>query len=251
MPALAAYHRHLDYSYATGFYPAMECLLHQPERVRRVLLSSDAEGTEAAGRLIELADRLGKRIEIADRVLEKVSGKENCHAAVVFAKQEQTLNPARAHVVLHHPSDSGNLGTIIRSALGFGMEDLALITPCVDVYDPKTVRASMGSLFQMRVQMFDSMEAYIAAFPEHALYLFMLRQSRPMLEVLQAPLKTPFSLVFGNEGSGLPDTFCTLGSAVRIESNDRVDSLNLSVAAAIGCYAFMQKAYAGGQAEGM
>jgi TrmH family RNA methyltransferase len=47
-----------------------------------------------------------------------------------------------------------------------------------------------------------------------------------------------YTLVFGNEGSGLPKEFTTMGQAVRIESNDKVDSLNLGIAAAIGIYRF-------------
>ena len=48
----------------------------------------------------------------------------------------------------------------------------------------------------------------------------------------------PFTLVFGNEGSGLPPEFARYGQPVRIESNDRVDSLNLAVAAGIAIYGF-------------
>ena len=48
--------------------------------------------------------------------------------------------------------------------------------------------------------------------------------------------------MFGNEGSGLPHEFSCMGQPVRIESNEKVDSLNLSIAAAIGMYAFSGKA---------
>ena len=46
--------------------------------------------------------------------------------------------------------------------------------------------------------------------------------------------------MFGNEGHGLPAEFARMGQAVRIESNDKVDSLNLGIAAAIGLYEFMK-----------
>lgn len=51
--------------------------------------------------------------------------------------------PAR-HVVLHNPSDVGNVGTILRSALGFGFRDVAIIRPGVDPFDPRVLRASMA-----------------------------------------------------------------------------------------------------------
>ena len=73
------------------------------------------------------------------------------------------------------------------------------------------------------------------------LYPFMLDASRPLAEVLRGEIPEEYSLVFGNEGRGLPEEFASMGQPVRIESNDRVDSLNLSVAAAIGIYGFTQR----------
>ena len=140
--------------------------------------------------------------------------------------------------MLHHPGDSGNVGTILRTALGFGVEDLALIRPCVDLFDPKTVRASMGSLFSLRVRVYDSFEAYRGDFPGHQLFPFMLDASLPLREVLRKPIQTPYALIFGNEGSGLPAEFAEFGQPVRIESNDKVDSLNLAIAAGIAIYGF-------------
>lgn len=241
MPSLSPYRAELDYAYAPGAFPAMECLLHRPDAARRVLLHSKAEGTEAAEKLTELARRLNIRVEIADKALSRISGKENCFAAAVFGKFDDALATDRPHVVLHHPSDCGNVGTILRTALGFGVEDVALIRPCVDVFDPRTVRASMGSLFSLRVRTYDSFDAYQAEHPDRALYPFMLDGSRSLPDVLAESIPPRWTLVFGNEGSGLPQEFSQLGQPVRIPSNQRVDSLNLSIAAAIGIYGFAQK----------
>lgn len=238
MPSLEPYKSSLAYSYAPGLFPSMECLAHRPGCVRRLLLHSSAAGREGADRLRALAESLGVRVETADRALARLSGKDNCFAAAVFAKFQDDLDPARPHVVLHHPGDAGNVGTILRTALAFGVEDLAFIRPCVDLFDPKTVRASMGSLFSLRVRLYDSFEAYRAAFPAHSLFPFMLDASLPLREVLRGPVPSPYALVFGNEGAGLPPAFASLGRPVRIESSDRVDSLNLAVAAAVAMYEF-------------
>lgn len=241
MPSLSPYRSDLDYAYAPGMFPAMECLLHRPELARRVLLHSKSAGTEGAARLIELADSLHVRVEEADRALGRISGKENCFAAAVFAKFDDALAEKRPHVVLHNPSDCGNVGTILRTALGFGVEDVALIRPCVDVFDPRVVRASMGSLFQLRIRTYDTFEAYRQDYPEHCLYPFMLDGSRSLPEVLDGEIPAKWTLIFGNEGSGLPTAFAELGQPVRIPSNERIDSLNLSIAAAIGIYGFTRK----------
>ena len=239
MPSLSAYKSDLDYSYAPGVFPSMECMLHRPGQVRRLLLHSSAAGREGADKLRALADKLGVRIEEADKALSRISGKENCFAAAVFEKFEDEPAADKPHVVLHNPGDSGNVGTLLRTALGFGMEDAALIRPCVDVFDPRTVRASMGSLFRLRVRVYDSFEEYRAEFPDRQLYPFMLDASVPLREIREVP--AVYSLVFGNEGSGLPAEFSAMGQPVRIESSDKVDSLNLAIAAGIGIYYFSGK----------
>ena len=238
MPSLEGYKSGLDYSYAPGVFPAIECLRNRPDKVRRVLVHSASAGRDGVEKLTALAEKLRVRVEEADRALGRISGKENCYAAAVFEKFSDALDPDRPHVVLHHPGDSGNAGTIIRTALGFGMTDLAMIRPCVDPFDPRTVRASMGSLFGIRIHMYDTFEAYRKDFPERMMYPFMLDASTPMREVLRGAVPPVYSLIFGNEGSGLPAEFSGYGQPVRIESNDRIDSLNLAVAAGIAIYGF-------------
>ena len=229
MPSLSAYKSELDYSYAPGIFPSMECLAYRPEQVRRLLVHSSAAGREGTDRLRTLAEKLGVRVEEADRALARISGKENCFAAAVFEKFEDAPDPGKPHVVLHNPGDSGNVGTILRTALGLGIEDVALIRPCVDLFDPKTVR----------VKVYDRFDDYRAEFPDRKLYPFMLDASVPLQEAVKE--KPPVcTLVFGNEGKGLPKEFAAMGQAVRIESNDKVDSLNLGIAAAIGLYEFMK-----------
>ena len=91
MPSLEAYRTELDYSYAPGIFPSMEALLARPERVRRILVHSAAEGREGIGKLTALAGEHRIRVEEADRALGRISGKENCYAAAVFGKFTDTL----------------------------------------------------------------------------------------------------------------------------------------------------------------
>ena len=238
MPSLSGYKSDLDYSYAPGIFPSMECLTYRPQDVRRLLVHSSAAGREGADRLCALAEKHHIRIEEADRALARISGKENCYAAAVFGKFEDELEAGKPHIVLHNPGDSGNIGTILRSALGLGFEVVALVRPCADLFDPKTVRASMGAVFRLRVKVYDRFEEYREGYPGRMLYPFMLDASVPLREAVKGKTEV-WTLVFGNEGRGLPKGFEEYGQAVRIESNDRVDSLNLGIAAAIGMYEFM------------
>ena len=237
MPALEAYSRKLDYSYAPGMFPSLECMLKKPRWARRLLLSAKGQDSEGVKKLKELAEEKGVRIEIADKALSRISGKENCFAAVVFEKRPEALAPDQDHIVLHHISDQGNLGTILRTALGFGYHDIAVIRPAADVFDPKVVRASMGALFSLRIREYEDFESYRWAYPHLDAYPFMLDGSKQMDEAVPG-VRRPCALIFGNEGAGLPPEFQAVGQPVRIPSSDEVDSLNLAIAAAIGMYAF-------------
>lgn len=236
MPALEAYRRTLDYSYAPGMFPSMEALQKAPHLVRRLLLSSKAAEGEGVEKLTALAAQNHIRIETADKALARISGKDNCFAAAVFEKRPAALTE-NDHVVLHHISDAGNLGTILRTALGLGFGDIAIIRPATDVYDPKVVRSSMGALFSLRVREYEDFDAYRADFPAHQLYPFMLDGS-VLLEEAAKNIIRPCALVMGNEGSGLPPEFAQLGKAVRIPHSNDIDSLNLAIATAIGMYTF-------------
>ena len=67
----------------------------------------------------------------SDKIFNIVSNKENCYIIGVFKKYESKINPKSNHVVLVNPSNMGNLGTIIRTAIGFGINDIAIISPAV------------------------------------------------------------------------------------------------------------------------
>lgn len=240
MPKLAAYDKSLPYSYALGAFPSHALLDARPSAARRLLVHSSAAQSDGIAALTEKCLALGIRVETADHVLQRVSRKENCFAAVVFDKYESTLAEQAPHIVLHHPADMGNLGTILRACLGFGLRDLALIRPAADVFDPRVIRASMGALFGLNVTYYDDMEAYRARYPGHALYPFMLDGSTTLANAVREHTD-PYTLVFGNEASGLPANFAAMGQPVRIPHSGAIDSLNLAVAVSIAAYAFTQQ----------
>jgi len=187
-----------------------------------------------------LAEGQNIRVEIADRALERISKKENCFAAMVYKKHEGVFCGDAPHIVLVNPSDSGNLGTILRTALGFGLVNIAIIRPAVDSDDPRVTRASMGAAFSLNVRHFDSFDDYRAEFPDRQLFPFMLTGAVPLHEAVKK-VSGPFSLVFGNEASGLPDVFASYGISTLIPHSGKIDSLNLAIAAGIGMYAFKNR----------
>lgn len=240
MAKLEPYERSLPYSYALGAFPSLQLIAARPGIVRRLLVHPDGENSEGVRLLREKCASLGVREEQAERVLRRESKKGNCFAALVFDKYEAELDPQANHVVLNNISDSGNLGTALRSCLGLGIKNVACIKPCVDIFEPHSVRSSMGAVFSMNVRVFDTFDDYRQLFPAHTLYPFMLKGSTELEEAAAQPQK-PWSLVFGNEGSGLPDEFADMGVPVRIPMSSEIDSYNLAISVGIGAYAFTRK----------
>lgn len=237
MSKLEPYRKKLPYSYCLGLFPSITLMETRPERATRLLVHPSGTGNEGVEKLRALCAARGIRTEEAERVIRRESKKENCFAAVVFDKYACTLDPEKNHAVLCQISDGGNLGTALRSLLGFGIRDVAVIRPCVDVFDPHVLRASMGAFFKMRVAVFDDFGTYRAVCGRRGLFPFLLDGARPLSQVVKTRTE-PYSMIFGNEASGLPVEFARIGKSVYIPQSADVDSLNLAVAVSIGAYAF-------------
>lgn len=238
---LEAYSRKLDYSYCLGLFPCFTLMESRPGQVLRLLTQPAGNGNDGVEKLRAMCLERGIRAEEAERVLRRESRKDNCFAALVFRKYEEAPDPSANHAVLCQISDGGNLGTALRSLLGFGIRDVAVIRPCVDLFDPHVLRASMGAFFRMRVRAYDTFEEYRVHAGKRDLFPFMLDGARTLDEVTREPHPGPWSLIFGNEAAGLPPEFAKLGQSVFIPQSNEIDSLNLSVAVSIGAYAFTGK----------
>lgn len=242
MPKIERYHKELDYSYTLGIFPSIEALTRIPARCKCLLLDEGLQG-EGVDKLLLLCKENNVRVEYATKALHKIVDKKSTKAALLFQKSKEYVLPSTEHhIILHNIMDAGNLGTILRCALGFGFLHIAIIKPATDFYEPQTIRASMGAMFQLGIQEFPDFESYLAVYGNRDFYPFMLSASQS-LEKSAVVFKTknrPSSFIFGNEGSGLPESFANLGQPTRILHNDKIDSLNLGNAVAIALYKFSE-----------
>lgn len=242
MEKLKRYTKKSDYTYTLGSFPTFELLEHHPQYLKQVLYSSQTKD-EIVDKLRFLCEQHRIPLSCSDRALERIRDKESCLIAGVLQKYQDRMEAEADHVVLVHPGDMGNLGTIIRTCAGFGIHNLALIEPCADVFHPRTLRASMGALFCVHVEHFSSFEEYQSkAGRAHDCYPFMLAGSVSLQE-LRRDSGRHFSLIFGNEASGLEDSFLQVGQPVCIRHGDEIDSLNLSMAAGIALYEFTRASF--------
>ncbi len=222
-------------TYCLGATVSMEYLNIRPKNVSRVYLHSAFHESETKEKIGRICEKYGIPLEVNDKVFSILSQKENCYVIAMVRKYRCELDPKASHVVLVNPSNAGNAGTIIRSAVGFGVPNIAIIRPAVDFFDPKVIRASMGALSRLNFKYFDSWKEYIENNnkEERHLYPFMLDGSKLLHEV---KIEKPFSLIMGNEATGLPEAFSGIGQPVRIDHGDGIDSLNLPIATSIGLY---------------
>lgn len=241
---LSRYKHDSPFSYTLGATLSYELLKTNPQLIRRVFLRPDIKHGDNLEKI--LSELRQNHIEIIEstKAFNILNAKDNCLLIAEFTKPSTPLqnDPNEAHIVLVNPSDTGNLGTIVRTAAAFGYHNLAIITPAVDPYDPKTIRASMGAIFHLNIAQFHSFEDYLAAQSSpRRLYSFMLnRQAQTLAEI--TPEDHNYALIFGNEAAGLPKEFAQTATPIFIPQSSNVDSLNLSVAASIAMYHFSHKA---------
>ncbi len=232
---LKRYQKEFDFSYCFGVFPTLELINTRPESVLAILLHSKGEHNQGIDKIRLLAGNLQIEIIENDRLVDKLAIRGNTYAIGVFKKFPFELDPDQNHLVLVNPSSMGNLGTIMRSMLGFGIKDLALIEPAADPFDPKVIRASMGAVFKLRFQKFRAFPDYWGVQPKHAIYPFMTDGKIALPDVSFA---TPAALVFGGEAPGLGEDYHQFGTSIRIPQADAVDSLNLAQSVGIALYQF-------------
>ena len=152
----------------------------------------------------------------------------------IIYKEEFFLDAHERALALCSVRDPGNLGSVIRSAVAFGVDHLVLSEDSADVYNPKTVRSAMGSLFKVRISYVKDFGSFINVARECGRRVFSAELSEGARSLAETPLLPSDILVIGNEGHGIPEDISALCDAsVYIPISDKTESLNASVAAAI------------------
>ena len=176
-------------------------------------------------------------VKVTAAIMKKLSANvSDVHLIAVCHQKTKTAEKPKRAVLLDGVQDPGNLGTIIRTAVSFGFDEVILSPDCADLYNEKTVRATQGALFHIPCARGDLSEA-IAGLKQQgfAVYATALDSSVP-LQQLEETEKMAF--VFGNEGQGVTEKIQKESdSRVRIEM-EGFESLNVAVAAGIVMYRF-------------
>jgi TrmH family RNA methyltransferase len=229
---LRRYKKDVAYSYTYGVYPTLELLHHRPEDLLGVVIHPKGETNVGISKIHTFCQKHQIPFEIDEKTHNRLGARDNDYAIGVFRMVEPGLAVEGNHIVLVNPGSRGNLGTIIRTMLGFDFQDLAIIQPAVDIFHPEVIRASMGALFQMRFERFKDFEVYRNTYPRNLYAL--IKDGETLLQ--DTVFKPPYGLIFGNESSGLSDEYRRVGTSVTIPQSNRIDSLNLATAVSVSLY---------------
>ncbi len=164
-------------------------------------------------------------------------------ARVPPAPPEQVLRDARQVVVLEDTLNPTNLGVILRSAAGLGMDAVVLSPRCTDPLYRRSVRASMGEVFRVPWTWLPQWPSGLRTLTDAGFVLAALTPSADAVPVDEADLSAPrLALLLGTEGPGLsPQALSVAPVRVSIPMARGVDSLNVGVAAAIAMWEVVRR----------
>jgi TrmH family RNA methyltransferase len=225
------------------------CVLEGPDLINAALavgqefeaiyVDERAHSTEIA-EVLERAQRSGVRVfRLRDGVIDKIADAQTPQPILAAVRVPQhdlsTLTADGLVMVLHDVRDPGNVGTIIRSADAAAVSAVVLTGQSVDPFNPKTLRATAGSIFNVPLA--------VAALEECIEY-FRSRGARVLATVVKGDesfrrvnLNQPTVVLIGNEASGLDEQAVAMCDAtITIPMAGRSESLNAGVAASLVCF---------------
>lgn len=170
-----------------------------------------------------------------------LTGKNDIQGLGAVVKMKYTKNALlpEAGIVLENIQYAGNLGTIVRTAVGLGIKNIYLAGKTVDPFAPEVIRASMGAIFSVNLVFMDNLVAFSPSYKNIALVLDKQATSLKDFTFKFSPQDNVL-LWAGSEGRGLTPQAVKLASdKLFIPISNQVDSLNISEAVAIALYSLL------------
>ena len=221
-----------------------------PELIDEVFFTTDAR--DALSREFDLLDAAGVELtEVSDASLKQMSDTNTPQGVIAVCRQldvsldELLETGPRLIAFLANVRDPGNAGTVLRAADAAGADAVIISANSVDLYNPKLVRSTAGSLFHVPVVTGVEIESAIQALKAAGLQVFAANAGGEKLPLPDAELSKPTAWVFGNEAWGFePETLKLADKEVGVPIFGDAESLNLATAASICLYAsaFVQNA---------
>ena len=222
-----------------------------------VFLSSSVQERVLGGLRKRFGESYENRIEkcliVSDDIFDKISEEKSPEGVITIAKYIDKLqknatiynsvhflqDKNESIVLLESVRDPSNVGAIIRSAAAIGIDRLILSVDCADIYHPKAVRGSMGTLFNQRIDRVEDLAATVKELRESGRRVFAAALDERALSLGDFEILAGDAVVIGNEGHGLSqEVIDACGNSVIIPMSERAESFNAAVAASILMWEF-------------
>lgn len=143
-------------------------------------------------------------------------------------------------LIMDKLQDPGNMGTIIRTAEGAGVTGIIISSDSVDVYNPKVIRSTMGSIFRMPIYISSNLVNDINEIKKKGVVIYGAHLDGK--DLYEKNMEGACAFLIGNEGNGLSeDVSCTADELIKIPMNGNVESLNAAISTAIISYEVMRQ----------
>lgn len=198
----------------------------------RIFVAEDA--LEKYKPLIESAGT--KEVYVVPRSLYLYMSEENAPQGIMAVCPISSLGALKdgCCVVLESLRDAGNLGTVIRTAVAFGIESIVLSADCADLYNSKTLRATMGALFFANIIIVEDIVDFVNGLKANGRRVFAAMPAGNALDVRALEVRDSDCMVIGNEGNGISEALAACCTAcVTIPMRGQTESLNASSAASV------------------
>lgn len=180
--------------------------------------------------------------------LEKISQLINGEEIMTWVNLPDlgSLKTAGDCIVLENVQDSGNIGTILRSAAAAGVREIVLGKGCADVWSPKVLRSGMGAHFLLNVHERVDLAAWREQYQGRVLATALSESKHFSLYDKDLDLREATAWVFGNEGAGVsPELLAQASASVKIPMVGATESLNVAMAATVCLFEQMRQRLSG------
>lgn len=172
---------------------------------------------------------------VTKQVMSKISSLENSYVLGICKKQITKGLVGNRYLLLDNIQDPGNLGTIIRTALGFNIDTIVLSEETCDLYNEKVIRATEGALFKINI-IRRNLVSTIKELKQKNITIYGTNVDRGK-DLKNITPSANFALVMGNEGNGITKEIASLTDTnICITTNKELESLNVGVATGIILY---------------
>lgn len=196
---------------------------------------------------VRLAENVAERsFLVSEEVAEKLSDTKNPQGVFCICKMlDKNTNIGKIkyngkYIALENVSNPSNFGAVVRTAEAVGLDGVIISGGC-DIYNPKSQRAAMGSLFRLNIVEVDDLPDFLRSLAENGMSVYAGVPDSNAEKITEVDMKNGVVTIIGNEGNGISDaTKKASTKLVTIPMKGRAESLNAAAAASIMIWEMMR-----------